>query len=822
MKISYNWLKNYTDIDISPEKLAILLTDCGLEVESLEKYETIKGGLQGVVTGRVVSCDKHPDADRLSVTTVDVGSGSILPIVCGAPNVRSGQKVLVATPGTVLHTPKGVLTIKKAKIRGQVSEGMICAEDELGVGTSHDGIMVLPDLTETGIPAADYFKLEQDWVLEIGLTPNRIDAASHIGVVRDIVAVINHQNRAKQLKVKMPDIAAFHVDNTNLTIPVSIEDTNACKRYCGVTISELKVADSPGWLKNRLKAIGQKPINNVVDITNFVLHELGQPLHAFDASKIAGGVVRIRKPSKGTRFISLDQEDIELTGHDLMICDTSSPMCMAGILGGVDSGVTERTTSIFLESAYFEARGIRLSSTHHGLKTDASFRFERGADPEMTIVALKRAAILIKEIAGGLISSEIVDVYPQKMQPITIDFYYKTLDRLTGKRIPVNEVKGILADLDIMVQSESDEHLRIRLPGYRVDVTREADVVEEILRIYGYNNIELPEKLYSSIVLSPKPDKEKLQNTVSDLLVSKGFFEIMNNSLTRGVYYQVNGFDPAHSVSLLNPLSQDLNVLRQSLLFGGLEAIIYNQNRRVQDMKLFEFGNIYQRHDVPEKQKTDALDAYHERMVLSLFMTGRRHPETWMVEENTISFFDLRSAVNNILDRLGKQITQFKFDTIDDDPVFAFKQIMSANGKDMITLGMVSKNILKQFDIKQEVFFATIEWGKLIMHTTEQEKVLYEEIPRFPEVRRDLALLIDQEVSFASIEALAFETGKSLLKKVGLFDVFEDERLGKGKKSYAVSFILQDAGKTLTDNEIDGIMEKLSGVFTKKLNAVIR
>ncbi len=821
MKISYNWLKEYAGFDQTPDDLSVLLTDCGLEVESLEKYEPIKGGLKGVVTGKVLSCVKHPGADRLFLTTVDVGGDQPLFIVCGAPNVDTGQMVLVATVGTVLHTSKGDLEISKAKIRGQLSEGMICAEDELGVGTSHDGIMVLPDDTPIGLSAAEYFKLFEDWVFEIGLTPNRIDAASHIGVARDIVAVVNHLNPEKRISVKMPDVSGFVADSTDGSIPVTIEDTEACCRYSGVTISGLNVSESPEWLMNRLKTIGLKPINNVVDVTNYVLHELGQPLHAFDLSQIDGREIRVRKPKKGTRFVSLDEEEIELTGEDLMICNASSPMCMAGILGGIDSGVTSHTRAIFLESAWFDPKTIRMSSNNHGIKTDASFRFERGADPEMTLIALKRAALMIKEVAGGTISSEIIDVYPIKKEAIELKFYYQTLNRLAGKVIPREEVISILSDLDFVIQSESDDFLILTLPRYRVDVTREADVVEEVMRIYGYNNIELPDRLFSSIVLSPKPDKEKLQNVVSDMLSSKGFYEIMNNSLSKGSYYDGNGYDPSSSVSLLNPLSQDLNILRQSLLFGGLETIAYNQNRKTQDMRLYEFGNVYRLRKQSERQQSNALENYQEQAVLSLFVTGKRSPETWSEKDDVVSFYDIRSAINNILERLGFNIRFFEIATNEHDPVYTYKQVMLHHGKSVISLGLLSKQLSKQFDIKQEVYFAEVEWEYLI---SQLDKIpfRYEEISRFPEVRRDLALLIDERVPFSSIESLAFETEKQLLKKVSLFDIFQDQKLGDGKKSYAISFILQDRDKTLTDKEIDAIMENLAQAFKTKLQATIR
>jgi phenylalanyl-tRNA synthetase beta chain len=815
MKIAYNWLKDYAGFTESPEELSVLLTDCGLEVEGLEKFESIKGGLKGVVTGQVLSCEKHPDADRLSLTRVDVGEGSPLPVVCGAPNVKAGQKVLVATVGTTLYLPGGPLEIKKAKIRGQVSEGMICAEDELQLGNHHDGIMVLPVNTPVGVPAAEFFKLESDWVFEIGLTPNRIDAASHFGVARDVVAVVNHRNRARRLRTIMPDTSAFSVDDDSLSIPVTIEDPEACPRYCGLTISGLRVEDSPGWLKFRLQAIGLKPINNVVDITNFVLHELGQPLHAFDAGQVTGNQVVVRKPAKGTPFETLDEETLELSGEDLMICNASEPMCMAGILGGVRSGVTQKTKNIFLESAFFSPVGIRRSSNRHGIKTDASFRFERGADPQMTVVALKRAAMLIREIAGGKISSQIVDVYPGKIAPVKLEFAIGKAHQLIGKEIPLEEIRGILEDLDFKILDEQEGHLTLEVPPYRVDVTRPADVVEEVLRIYGYNNVELPDRLYSSIVMSPKPDKEKLQNVVSDLLASNGFLEIMNNSLTRGMYFESDGFDPARSVRILNPLSQDLNVMRQSLLFGGLETVAFNQNRRMEDMKLFEFGNIY------HKGEGEQLEKYRERMVLSMFMTGRMHPETWRAGDAALGFFDLKEAVLSVFGRIGLHANGCEMEVLQDHPLFDYGLGLKGDSGVLASMGLLSRGLTKRFDIRNEVYFATLEWDQL-MGLSDKNTLLFNDIPKYPEVRRDLALLISRDVPFSRIEQLAFETGKTLLKQVRLFDVYQDEKLGRDKKSYAVSFTLQDPGKTLTDKEIDKIMGKLAAVFQKHLGAVIR
>ncbi len=793
----------------------MLLTDCGLEVEGIEKFETLKGGLQGVICGLVLSCEKHPDADRLTLTSVDVGQDRALSIVCGAPNVLPGQKVFVATVGTTLFLPGGPLEIKKARIRGQISEGMICAEDELGVGTSHEGIMVLPEETPVGIPASRFFQLREDWVFEIGLTPNRIDAASHMGVARDIVAVLNHQSGSGKLMLQQPDVSSFSVDNHVLPISVEVEDTEACPRYCGLTISNLKVGESPSWLKSRLLAIGLKPINNVVDITNYVLHELGQPLHAFDAQHISGKRVVVKKPAKGTLFKTLDEETLELSGEDLMICNASEPMCMAGILGGISSGVTSSTTSIFLESAYFAPVGIRRSSNRHDIKTDASFRFERGADPEMTVFALQRAAILIREIAGGEISSDVVDVYPEHMDATHLDLEFQFADRLIGKKIPRSEIKDILKDLDFKVLKENDQGLSLSVPSYRVDVTREADVVEEVLRIYGYNNIELPDRLYSSIVLSPKPDKELLQNVVSDMLSSVGFVEIMNNSLTRGSYYASDGFDAGQSVSILNPLSQELNAMRQSLLFGGLETVVFNQNRRLEDLKLYEFGNIYYK-----KKGGVGLKGYGERMVLALFLTGRRQPETWATASDAqLGFFDLKAVVSGIFDRLGLDSGTFR--VLDQDPIFDFGIQLVSDQKVLGSMGRVSGAVSNRFGIRNDVFYAELEWD-LLMLLSDKKKPLYKDVPKFPEVRRDLALLIHKDVSFADIEKLAFETENRLLKRVNLFDVYKDEKLGQDKKSYAVSFTLQNPKKTLTDEEIDRLMGKLVSAFTRQLKAEIR
>jgi phenylalanyl-tRNA synthetase beta chain len=817
MLISYNWLKSYVDFTETPEELSALLTDSGLEVEGLEHYESIRGGLRGIVTGKVLTCVRHPNADKLSLTSVDVGNEDPLPIVCGAPNVAAGQKVLVALEGTTLYMGKEQLTIKKAKIRGEVSQGMICAEDELGLGDSHDGIMVLPDDTAVGLPASDLFKVTEDWVFEIGLTPNRIDAASHIGVARDIVAVVNHQKQNKQLSLNRPDLTGFAPDNTSLYIPVTIEDQEACPRYSSLTISGVIVTESPDWLQQKLKALGLKPINNVVDVTNFVLQELGQPLHAFDVSAIKGNKVVVKKSAKDTLFVTLDEEELKLSGDDLMICNAEEPMCMGGILGGIDSGVTEKTTDIFLESACFDPVTIRKSSKQHGIKTEASFRFERGSDFNMTIYALKRAALLIKEVAGGQISSDIDDVIAQKPEPVIVDLQLQPVHKLIGKEIPAQEIQSILEDLDFEILDVKEGSLRLSVPLYRVDVTRPADVVEEILRIYGYNNVDIPHKMHSSIVISPKPDKELLRNNISDMLSARGFNEIMNNSLTKEAYYQQDAFDGDTLVHILNPLSQDLNVLRQTLLFGGLESVAYNLNRKVQDMKLYEFGNVYMRNP---KAGDDVLEHYPERMLLELFMTGRAQPETWRTPESIHSFFDLKDAVYAIFKRLGLSEKTLDTKQLIGNYPFAFELLIEVKGKTIARLGKLVAPVLKGFDIKQDVFYGSLEWEALIQ-LADRQKLTYKGVPKFPAVRRDLALLLDTGISFAEIEAIAFNTEKKILEEVNLFDVYQDEKLGKNKKSYAVSFVFQ-ADKTLTDKEIDKIMGKLTKAYTQQLGASIR
>lgn len=822
MKISLNWLKDYLTLEEEPEKIASLLTDCGLEVESIEKVETIKGGLKGIVIGEVITCQKHPDADKLSVTTVNVGN-EILPIVCGAPNVAAGQKVPVATVGTLLYNEKGEsFEIKKAKIRGQESRGMICAEDELGLGTDHEGIMVLNPDAQPGQHAAEYFKIKEDYCIEIGLTPNRIDAASHIGVARDLVAVYKHLSPEKKIDFNKPDINQFKPDEITSQITITIEDPNACPRYTGLCISQVKIEESPDWLKDKLRVIGLKPINNVVDITNFVLHETGQPLHAFDASRIAGNKVIIRKPTNDTPFVTLDEEELKLSGNDLMICNQNEPMCMAGILGGLDSGVTESTTEIFLESAYFESSGIRRSSKAHTINTDSSFRFERGTDPEMTLYALKRAGMLIREIAGGKITSDVMDVYPNPVEPVQVNLKFETVHRLIGKVIPLNTIKNILESLEIDILNENPEGLLLKIPLYRVDVTRPADVVEEILRIYGYNNVQLPERLHASIVSNPHPDKEKLQNIASDLLSARGFNEIMNNSLTKAAYYNNESlFSASEIVHILNPLSQDLGVMRQTLFFGGMETISWNQNRKVNDLKIYEFGNIYFKEANKEHKGSLKLPGYREQRMLAIFMTGNIQPESWYMPQKTISLFDLKSEVTHLLSKMNIPLEKIQMEEIKDQLYWDAGISVSLNGKIIYELGELKRSFLKSFDIKQPVFYASINWEQVI-RLQGSNLLKYQEIAKFPEVRRDLALLIGKEVKFSDIARLARIAEKKLLKDIRLFDIYTDTKIGEGMKSYAVSFTLLDESKTLTDKEIDKVMSKISTLLQRELKASIR
>ncbi len=815
MKISYNQLKQYIDIKIKPEELAEILTDIGLEVEGTEEYESIKGGMEGLIIGEVKTCKKHPNADKLSVTTVDIGTKDILPIVCGAPNVAAGQKVVVATVGTILYDGDKKIPIKKGKIRGEVSLGMICAEDEIGIGTSHEGILVLPENIETGTSAKDYFKIEKDTIFEIGLTPNRADGASHIGVARDLVAWFKYQG--KNIKLKKPDVSNFKIDNTDLQIPVEIKNNEACKRYAGITISDIKVAESPDWLKTRLKAIGLQPINNVVDITNYVLHETGQPLHAFDADKITGKTVIVKTLPEGTPFITLDEEGHKLHKDDLMICNTEEPMCIAGVFGGAKSGVTDNTENIFLESAYFNPVFVRKTSKRHTLQTDASFRFERGVDPNITIYALKRAAVLIKEIAGGNISSEIVDVYPEPVENFKITVSYSHIDRLIGKKIDHEDIDTILKALEIKITEKENDTIKLEVPPYRVDVTREADIIEEILRIYGYNNVESPHSVKSTLSYAPKPDENKLKNKISDFLSSQGFSEAMSNSLTKAKYYEnSDAFKEDESVKILNALSIDLNVLRQDLLFGTLEAVIRNINHKNSDIKLYEFGNTYHYNNT---NNNNSLNSYKEEARLAVVVSGNKNKINWNTPEQKSDFYYFKSEIIGILERLNFDTKQLKTEETE-NRIFAYGLKHSVNNKILVEYGSISNKILSVFDIEQEVFFANIHWNNVMNFLPANPS--FKEISKYPAVKRDLALLLNKNVKFSQIEELAYKTERKLLKEVSGFDVFENEKLGKDKKSYAVSFIIQDETKTLKDKQIDKIMKKLQYNFEKELGAELR
>jgi phenylalanyl-tRNA synthetase beta chain len=808
MKISYNWLRQFLKVDWEAEKTGELLTDLGLEVEGIETFESVKGSLKGVVIGKVLTCEQHPNADRLKVTTVDIGNGTPLQIVCGAPNVAVGQKVPVATIGTMLYDENGAgIEIKKGKIRGEESHGMICAEDELGLGTNHDGIMILDDGLVVGTQAAEVFGIEYDEVFEIGLTPNRADAMSHLGTARDLRAGL--MQREVSLELISPSVSDFHVDDRTLKFDVAVEDIEKAPRYAGVTISDIIVEDSPEWLQNRLKSLGLSPINNIVDATNFVLHELGQPLHAFDAAKVKGNKIIVKTLSAGTKFVTLDGVERELHEEDLMICNgNEEPMCIAGVYGGIGSGVTESTRSIFLESAYFDPITIRKTAKRHALNTDASFRFERGIDPNIVKYALKRAANLILEIAGGKISSEVVDSYPTKIEDFQVFLSYEKMDRLIGTAIPRETVKNILASLDIKFNSVTDGGLGLTVPSYRVDVTREADVIEEILRVFGYNNVEFSHKLNTSISFS-EVDDLKIENVVANQLISQGFSETMANSLTKEDYISMSEILNAdHNVHILNPLSNDLNVMRQSLLFSGLESIIYNINRKNKSIKFFEFGNSYHKFE----------SGYSEQKHLTLFVSGNRNNDRWNVPQKSSDFFYLKGVVHTILQRLG--IKSLKTTPTKND-VFSEGILVSLGKTKLVEFGVVKRTILKEFGIKQEVLFADFNWEN-ILKVGGKSQLKISNLPKFPAVKRDFALLLDDQVSFDEIYKLAFQAERKLLKEVDLFDVYEGDKLEKGKKSYAVSFLLQDENKTLNDKEIDKIMLRLQQTFEKNVGATLR
>jgi len=808
MKISYNWLKQFIKTDWNAEKTGELLTDLGLEVEGIASFESIKGSLKGIVVGKVLTCIKHPNADKLKLTTVNIGEENPLQIVCGAPNVAVGQKVPVATIGTTLYAEDGeAWTIKKGKIRGEESYGMICAEDELGLGKSHDGIMVLDEKIKVGTPASEIFKIENDQVFEIGLTPNRADAMSHLGVARDLKA--GFLQKEINLELITPSVSAFHLDNRNLKIAIEVEDKELAPRYCGVTISGLTVEASPTWLQNRLKAIGLTPINNIVDATNYVLHELGQPLHAFDAAKISGNKIIVKTLKAGTKFVTLDEVERELHEEDLMICDGEKPLCIAGVFGGIDSGITASTANIFLESAYFNPVSIRKSAKRHGLNTDASFRFERGIDPNITEYALKRAALLIQEIAGGEITSDIVDIYKNKIEDFQVRMSFDNAKRLIGEEIPREIIKRILTSLDIKVNNVTETGLGLTVPAFRNDVQREADIIEEVLRVYGYNNIKTTEKLNASISNSSKFEDYKLQNIIGNQLVSQGYFEILANSLTTPNYSNLSKqLKEEYNVVMLNPLSNDLSVMRQSLLFSGLEAVAYNLNRKRNDFKLFEFGKTY--HDYNGTRE--------ENKHLSLLVTGNKTAERWNSSSQKTDFFYLKGTITATLERLG--ISRFKETEIEND-VFTEGLQINFSKTNLVEFGLVKKSILKHFGISQDVLYADFNWDAII-EAAKRNTIKFKDIPKYPAVKRDFALLLDDAVSFGDIQTIAKQTEKQLLKAINLFDVYQGKNLPKGKKSYAVSFTLQDERKTLTDKQIDKIMNKLQANFEKQLGAELR
>lgn len=797
MNISYNWLNDFIQTDLTPEELSAILTDIGLEVESLDVVQRVPGGLEGLLIGEVKTCDQHPNADRLKVTTVDVGTGEPLRIVCGAPNVAAGQRVVVATVGTTVYPISGdPLKINKSKIRGEVSEGMICAEDEIGLGAAHDGIMVLAGDAPIGTPAKTYFGLEDDHVYEIGLTPNRADAASHLGVARDVAAFLRSGYR-------IPDVSAFEADRAQ-PLPVTVENDAACPRYTSVTVSGVQVGASPQWLQERLKAIGVRPINNVVDATNYVLHEVGQPLHAFDADRLAGDRVVVRHARPDEPFVTLDGVERKLHAEDLMICDAEKPLCIAGVFGGMHSGVTENTTRVFLESAYFNPVSVRKTAKRHGLKTDASFRFERGTDPDMTVLALKRAALLITELAGGQVSTQVSDLYPNPVKPFIFGVRYAEVHRLIGKAIPRVEIKAIIEALGITLVSETDDVLTVQVPPYKVDVTREVDIIEEVLRIYGYNNIEIDRKIKASLNTSPKPDSEVVQNQVADLLIGNGFREILSNSLTKLDYAD----DPAQAVRILNPLSADLDTMRQNLLFAVLEAIAYNQKRKHPDLKFFEFGNTY---------RLDG-DGYAERQCLAVAVTGSRLPEQWNHVNKAVSFYDIKAAVDAVLRRLDIAGWQ---ETDAPESHFAYGLSYERGGKVLVSFGAVNQSALDKADVAGEVYYADFDWG-VMRRAIRKNRITYREVAKYPAVRRDLALLIDDSITFGMLKRIAERTERKLLKDIAVFDVYKGGKLPVGKKSYALHFVLQDEEKTLNDKQIDAIVKKLIANFEKEAGAEVR
>lgn len=817
MNISYKWLKEFLSVDLSPKQVADDLTSIGLEVEGVEESQSVKGGLKGLVVGEVLTCEPHPNSDHLHITTVNVGQGEPLQIVCGAPNVAAGQKVVVATIGTILYDGDQSFTIKRSKLRGVESFGMLCAEDEIGVGNSHDGIIVLPADTPVGMEAKDYYHVENDAVIEVDITPNRSDAVSHFGCARDLAAryAVTHP----EFKLIRPSVDGFRIDNNSYPVKVSVADSSACPRYSGVVISGVKVQPSPDWLRNAIEAVGLHSINNIVDASNYVLYALGQPIHTFDADKIEGKHVIVKTMPEGSPFTTLDGIERKLDAADLVICNEKEPMCLAGVFGGLKSGISEQTTNVFIESAYFNPVSIRKTARRHGLNTDASFRYERGCDPNGTLFVLKYAALLIQKVAGGSVACDIIDVYPNPVQPAQVDLSFDYVNRLIGRNIDKETLKTILLHLEMDILSESDETLRIAVPTYRTDVTRPADVVEDVLRIWGYDKVQPDLSLNGCLSFSPKPNSQKLQNIVANQLSAAGFNEILNNSLTKSSYYaDLNSHHLDNCVKLMNPLSQDLSVMRQTLLFGGLESIAFNRNHKIFNLRFYEFGNCYYYH--PENHKEQVvLSSYSEDQHLALWICGNRNEQSWAQPEQKSSFFLLKAHVENILRKTG--VHDWSYDEFEDELFRQALAVRNRNGKVIATLGSVASPILKKMDIDTDVFYADINWN-LLLKALRNHSVTFRDIPKYPQVRRDLALLLDLDVRFADIEKIARESEKNLLKKVVLFDVYQGKNLEAGKKSYAVSFFLQDAEKTLKDAQIDAIMSKIQKNLETKLGAKLR
>ena len=820
MNISYNWLKDYLDFDLQPDEVAAALTSIGLETGGVEEVQTIKGGLEGLVIGEVLTCEEHPNSDHLHITTVNVGGAEPLQIVCGAPNVAAGQKVVVAVNGTKLYDGDECFTIKRSKIRGVESNGMICAEDEIGIGTDHAGIIVLPADAVVGTPAKEYYNVKSDYVLEVDITPNRVDATSHFGVARDLAAYL--KQNGKPANLKRPSVDAFKIDDEVPAIEVVVENKEACLRYSGITIKNVTVKESPEWLQNRLKVIGLRPINNVVDITNYILHGVGQPLHSFDADKIKGNKVVVRSATEGAKFVTLDGVERTLTDRDLMICNVEEPMCIAGVFGGLDSGVTEQTKNVFLESATFHPTWIRKTARRFGLNTDASFRYERGLDPNQTVEVMKRAALLIQEVAGGTITGAIQDIYPVPVAPYRVELTYDKVNTLIGKVIPVETVKSILESLEMKIVSDTAEGLVIDVPVYRIDVQRDVDVIEDILRIYGYNNVEFSDNVKSNLSYQTPTDRSyKLQNLISEQLCGCGFNEILNNSLTRSAYYDnLSTYPVSHCVMLMNPLSADLNCMRQTLLFGGLESVEHNAKRKNGNIRFFEFGNCYD-YNIDHKKEGETLAEFSEDYRLGLWVSGSRVDNNWAHPNEKSSVYELKAYVENILVRLGVNLQKVIFGNLANDIYSAGLSITTSSGRQLGTMGIVSPKICKELDIETDVYYAELSWT-LLMKEIKKSKVTFSEISKFPAVKRDLALLLEKNVQFAEIEKIATESERKLLKDVALFDVYEGKNLPAGKKSYAVSFYLQDEGKTLNDKQIDAIMKKIQTNLEQKLGAQLR